>query len=150
MSLKQAKPLSKSLQVDGIMEENELEFPVNNEESVLGKSSGEMKKINDVKNDGCQRRNVVCDGSQTSCDLTQRCKLKLQQRYNGNSVAGKSEASTHEYLSEARNNYEQSLSSGFANQLFILGYPSVTPDNHQQNLSSPVINQPLILGFFNT
>ena len=35
----------------------------------------------------------------------------------------------------------------FANQLFILGYPSATPDNHQQNLLSPVVNQPLILGY---
>ena len=66
MSLKPTKPLSRSLQVDGIIEENELEFPVNNEESILDKSSGRMKKINDAKNDGYQRRNVACDGSQTS------------------------------------------------------------------------------------
>ena len=71
VSLKPTKPFSRSLQVDGIMEENELEFPVNNEESILGKSSGGMKKINDVKNDCYQPRNVACDGSQTSCDLTQ-------------------------------------------------------------------------------
>ena len=96
----------------------------------MDKSSGGMKKINDVKNDGYQRRNVACDGSQTSCDLTQRCKLKIQQRYNGNYVAGKSEANAQDYSSEARDNYEQSLSSGVANQLFILGYPSATPDNH--------------------
>ena len=66
MSLKPTKPLSRSLQVDGIIEENELEFPDNNEESILDKSSGGMKKINDAKNDGYQRRNVACDGSQTS------------------------------------------------------------------------------------
>ena len=106
-----------------------------------------MKKINDFKNDSYQPGNLACDGSQSSCDLTQRCKLKIQQRYNGNSVAGKSEANTQDYSSEARDNYEQSLSSGVANQLFILGYSSATFDNHQPSLSSPVIKQPLILGY---
>ena len=61
------------------MEKNELEFPVNNEESIFSTSSGGMKNINDVKNDCYQPRNVACDGSQTRCDLTQRCKLKIQQ-----------------------------------------------------------------------
>ena len=73
------------------MEENGLEFSVNNEESILGKSSDRMKKIKDVENDGYQRRNVACGGSETSCDVTQRCKLKIQQRDNGNFVAGKGE-----------------------------------------------------------
>ena len=50
------------------MEKNELEFPVNNEESIFSKSSGGMKNINDVKNDCYQPRNVACDGSQTRCD----------------------------------------------------------------------------------
>ena len=43
-----------------------------------------MEKINDVENDGYQRHNVACDGSQTSCDVSQRCRLKIQQRDNGN------------------------------------------------------------------
>ena len=115
------------------MEENELEFPVNNEESILGKSSDGIKKINDVKNDYYQPRNVACGSSQTSCYLTQRRKLKIQQRNNGNSVAGKSEANAQDYSSEARDNYEHSSSSGVANQLFILGYPSATPTTNRSS-----------------
>ena len=137
MSVKPIKTLSRLLEVDGNEEENGLQFPVNNEESILDKSSDGMKKINDVENDGYQRRNTGCDGSQTS-DITQRCKLKIQQRDNGNSVAEKSETNVQDYSSEARGNYEQNLSSAVANQPFILGYPSATPDNHQQNLSSAV------------
>ena len=52
--------------------------------------------------------------------------MKIQQRNNGNSVAGKSEANAQDYSSEARDNYEHSLCSGVANQIFILGYPSAT------------------------
>ena len=115
------------------MEENELEIPVNNEESILGKSSDGIKKINDVKNDYYQPRNVACGGSQTSCYLTQRCKLKIQQRNNGNFVAGKSEANAQDYSSEARDNYEHSSSSGVANQLFILGCPSATPTTNRSS-----------------
>ena len=147
VSVKPTKPLSRSLQVDGKEEANGLEFPVNNEESILDKLSDGMKKINDVENDGYQRRNIGCDGSQTS-DVTQRCKLKIQQRDNGNSVAGKSEANAHDYSSEARGNYEQNLSSAVANQPFILGYPSITPDNWQQLWSLAAANQPLVLAPF--
>ena len=50
-------------------------------------------------------------GSQTSCDVTQRCRLKIQQGNNRNSVAGNSEANAQEYSSEARDNYVQNLSS---------------------------------------
>ena len=32
----------------------------------MDKSSHGMKKINDVENDGYHRRNIGCDGSQTS------------------------------------------------------------------------------------
>ena len=95
VSVKPTKPLSRSLQVDGKEEANGLEFPVNNEESILDKLSDGMKKINDVENDGYQRRNIGCDDSQTS-DVTQRCKLKIQQRDNGNSVAGKSETNAQD------------------------------------------------------
>ena len=136
--MKPTKPLLILLQADGKEEEDGLEFPVNNKQSILNKSSD--------GNDGYQRRNIGCDGSQTS-DVTQRCKLKIQQRDNGNCVAGKNEANAQDYSSEARGNYEQNLSSAVANQPFILGYPSATPDNHQQNLSSAVANQPFILGY---
>ena len=78
VSVKPTKPLSRSLQVDDKEEEDNLEFPVNNEESILNKSSDGMKKINDFEKYGYQRRNIGCDGSQTS-DVTQRCKLKIQQ-----------------------------------------------------------------------
>ena len=130
VSVKPTKPLSRSLRVDGKKEENGLEFPVNSKESILDKSSDGMKKNNDVENDGYQRRNIGCDGSQTS-DVTQRCKLKIQQRDNGNSVARKSEANVQDYSSEARGNYEQNLPSAVANQPFILGYPSATPVANQ-------------------
>ena len=86
--MKPTKPLSRLLQVDSKDEENGLEFPINNEESRLDRSTDGMKKIIDVENIGYQRRNVGCDGSQIS-DVTQRCKLKIKQRDNGNSVAGK-------------------------------------------------------------
>ena len=95
MSVKSTKPLSRSLQVDDKEDENRLEFPVNNEESILDKLSDGIKKIDDVENNGYQRRNVGCDDSQTS-DVTQRCKLKIQQRDNGNSVAGKSETNAQD------------------------------------------------------
>ena len=103
--------LSRSRQVDDKMEENKLELPVNNKESILGKSSNGMEKNNDVENDGYQRRNVACNGSQTSCEVTQRYKLKIQQGDNGNSVAGKGDANPQDYLSVARGNYEQKLCS---------------------------------------
>ena len=61
------------------MEENEIEFPVNNEESIVGKSNDGMEKNSDAENGGYQRHNVAYDGSQTRCDITQRCKLKIQQ-----------------------------------------------------------------------
>ena len=147
VSVKPTKLVSRSLQVDGKMEENRLKLPVNNEESILGKSSDGMKKTNDVENDAYQRRNAACYVSQASCDVTQRCKLKIQQRDNANSVVVKSETNAQDYLSEARDNYEQSLSSAVANQPFILRYPSETPDNHQQNWSSTVTNLPLIIGY---
>ena len=76
--------------------------------------------------------------------------MKIQQRDNGNSIAGKSEANAHDYSSEARGNYEQNLSAAVANQPFILGYLSAASDNHQQNLSSAVANQPFILGYPST
>ena len=37
-----------------------MEFSVNNEESIVSKSSDEMKKFNDVENDGYLGRNVAC------------------------------------------------------------------------------------------
>ena len=58
----------------------------------MGKTSDEMGKTNDIENDGYQWRNVAYDGSQTSFDITKRCKLKIQQGDKENSVAGKSEA----------------------------------------------------------
>ena len=146
VSVKPTKPFSRMLQVDSKEKENGLKFPVNNKESILEKSSDEMKKISDVEDDGYQRRNVGCDCFQTS-DVTQRCKLKIQERDNGNSVAGKSEVNAQDCLSEACGNYQQNLPSAVANQPFILGYLSVTHDNHQQNLSSAVANQPFILGY---
>ena len=139
--MKPTKPLLILLQADGKEEEDGLEFPVNNKQSILNKSSD--------GNDGYQRRNIGCDGSQTS-DVTRRCKLKIQQRDNGNYVARKSEANAQDYLSEARGNHEQNLSSAVANQPFILRYLSATTDNHQQNLSSAVDNQPFILGYPST
>ena len=97
------------LHTDGKMEEKGIEFPVNNKESVVGKASDVMKKINDVENDGYQRRNFGCDGSQTSCNVTQWCKLKIQQRDNGNSVARNSVGNAQDCLPEAHDNYEQNL-----------------------------------------
>ena len=138
VSVKPTKPLSRLLQVEGKMEENGLEFSVNNEEPILGKPNDGMKKINDVENDGC---------SQTICGVTQRYKLKIQQRDNGNSPAGKSEANVQDHSSEARDNYEQSFSSAVANQSLISGFPPATPDNHRQISSSAVANQPFILGY---
>ena len=70
MSVKPTKTLSRSRQADDKMEENKLELPVNNKESILGKSSNGMEKNNDVENDGYPRRNVACNGSQTSCEVT--------------------------------------------------------------------------------
>ena len=138
VSVKPTKPLSRLLQVEGKMEENGLEFSVNNEEPILGKPNDGMKKINDVENDGC---------SQTICGVTQRYKLKIQQRDNGNSPAGKSEANVQDHSSEARDNYEQSFSLAVANQSLISGFPPATPDNHRQISSSAVANQPFILGY---
>ena len=76
------KPLARSLHVDGKMEENKPKIPVNNQESIVDKPSDEMGKINDIEHDGYQRCNVAYDGSQTSRDVTQRCKLKIQLRDN--------------------------------------------------------------------
>ena len=85
--------------------------------------------------------------------------MKIQQRDNRNSVAGKSETNAHDYLIEAQDNYEQNSSSAVANQSLILGYSSATPHNHaqhylpeahnnyEQNLSSAVANQLLTLGY---
>ena len=157
--MKPTKPLSKLLQVDGKMEKNGLEFPVNNEESILSKSSGGVKKNNDVENGGYQRRNVACDDPQTCRAITLRSKLKIQQKDKGNSLARNSKANAQDYSLEARNNYEQNSSSTVANQPFILGYSSATPDIHtqdyssevrnkcEQNLSSAVANQPFILRY---
>ena len=138
VSVKPTKPLSRLLQVEGKMEKNGLEFSVNNGEPILGKPIDGMKKINDVENDG---------SSQTICGVTQRYKLKIQQRDNGNSADGKSEVNVQDHSSEARDNYEKSFSSAVANQSLISGYPSATLDNHRQNSSSAVANQPFILGY---
>ena len=85
--------------------------------------------------------------------------MKIQQRDNRNSVAGKSETNAHDYLIEAQDNYEQNSSSAVANQSLILGYSSATPHNHarhylseahnnyKQNLSSAAANQLLTLGY---
>ena len=73
--------------------------------------------------------------------------MKIQQRDNRNSVAGKSETNAHDYSFEAQDNYEQNLSSAFAKQPLILGYSSATPNNHQQNSSPAIINQSFILGY---
>ena len=71
VSVKPTKLMLRLLHTDGKMEENGTEFPVNNKASVVGKASDGMKKINDVENDGYQGRNFGCDGSQTSCNVTQ-------------------------------------------------------------------------------
>ena len=97
------------LHTDGKMEENGTEFPVNNKASVVGKASDRMKKINDVENDGYQGRNFGCDGSQTSCNVTQWCKLKIQQRDDGNSVARNNVGNAQDCLLEAHDNHEQNL-----------------------------------------
>ena len=62
------------------MEENRLQVPGNNEESILGKSRDGINKINDVENDGYQRRNVACDGSQTSNELK---KMQIEDTTKG-------------------------------------------------------------------
>ena len=77
--------------------------------TILGKSSDGMKKINDVENDGYQRRNVASDGTQTSCDITQRCKLKIKQIDNGNSVAENSEVIHLQHLITTNRNRHQLL-----------------------------------------
>ena len=79
-SVKPSKPLSRSLQAHGKMEENRLQVPGNNEESILGKSRDGINKINDVENDGYQRRNVACDGSQTSYELK---KMQIEDTTKG-------------------------------------------------------------------
>ena len=79
-SVKPSKPLSRSLQAHGKMEENRLQVPGNNEGSILGKSRDGINKINNVENDGYQQRNVACDGSQTSYELK---KMQIEDTTKG-------------------------------------------------------------------
>ena len=102
-----------------------------------------MEKINDTEIVSYQQLNVTNNCSQTSCDVTQRCKLKMQQGDNGNS-----EANAQDYLSETHYNYQQNSSLAVGKWPFNLGYSSATPDNHQQNLSLAVVNQTFILVYF--
>ena len=68
-----------------------------------------MEKINNTEIDGYQQLNVTNNCSQNSCDVTQRCKLKMQQGGNGNS-----EPNAQDYLSETHYNYQQNSSLAVA------------------------------------
>ena len=56
-SEKPIKSLLKSLHFDCKMKENGKESPVSNEKSIAGKSSNEMEKTDDIKNNGYQQLN---------------------------------------------------------------------------------------------